>query len=223
MSADEAQSPKGIRFVKLLLISFALCSGSFVMDQTIRWSDSWDGLLNGVIHVFVVGINWCALILPWSLAIWSIFRWRNWQRFRPHWVLAPAVVQAFSVVIGLFLSPPTAHGSFKRFAGAEIPSDARNVNYHLSGGGLADYSITYYFECSPESLDKLTTEMKMVAGAELTDESVHYLPLIKNLPGCPDPKQWVGGRHYSSEQGSWDFTVIVDPTRTKVYVWMWCI
>ena len=59
--------------------------------------------------------------------------------------------------------------------------------------------------------------MKMVAGSELTDETVQYLPPIKKLPDCPDPKQWVGGRHYSSEQGIWDFTVIVDPTKTKIY------
>ena len=225
MSADERQSPKRIRFIKLLLISFALCAGSFVIEQTLRWSDPLDGFFSGLIMAFIVGVNWCIVTLPWSLVIWLIYHWRNWHRFRTYWVLAPAVVQALFIVIGLFLSPPTARGSFKRFAAAEIPVDARNVKYHLWGGGTADYNITYYFECRPESLDKLTAEMKLEAVSELTGETVQYLPMIKKLPGCPDPKEWIGGRVYSRDmdENGWDFTMIVDPTRTKVYVWMWCI
>lgn len=208
---------------RLLLISFALVTGSFVIDQTIRWSDPLDGLLSGLIQVFVVGINWCVLILPWSLAVWGLYHWCKWHRFRTHWVLAPAVAQVLSIVVWLFLYPPTAHGSYKRFVGVEMPVDAKSVKYHLWGGGFADYSITYYFECSSESLDKLTTDMELETGAVLTAEGVQYLPPIKRLPDCPDPKQWVGGRTYSKESGSWDFTIITDPTKTKVYVWMWCI
>jgi hypothetical protein len=55
MSADERQSPKRIRFIKLLLISFALCAGSFVIEQTLRWSDPLDGFLSGLIMTFCHG------------------------------------------------------------------------------------------------------------------------------------------------------------------------
>ena len=223
MSTDEPQQPQRIRFVKLLLISFGLCAGSFVIEQTLRWSDPLDGFLSGLIMVFVVGINWCVLILPWSLAIWGIYHWRNWQRFRTHWVLAPAVVQALSIVIGLFLSPPTAHGNFRRFAKTEVPADAKNLQYHLWGGGTADYSISYYFECSQESLAKLITGMKMGEGFEITSEYVPNMVHVGRLASPPTIAQWIDGHFYSREDGGWTFYLVADPTKTKVYIWMSCI
>ncbi len=205
---------------RLLLISFALVTGSFVIDQTIRWSDPWAGFLNGLDHVGFIGSGLCLDVLPWSLIIWGIYHWLGWKRFRSHWVLAPAVFQALLTLSELFLSPPTAHGSFKQFAKAEMPVNAKIVKYHLLGGGFTKYSITYYLECSYDSLDKLITEMRLEAGPVLATEDLQWLPRIRRLPGCPDYNQWVGGRVYTREKGKWTFMVIADASKTKAYVWI---
>jgi hypothetical protein len=44
MPQTESQTPKVMSFGRLLLISFALVTGSFFIDQTIRWSAPWEGI-----------------------------------------------------------------------------------------------------------------------------------------------------------------------------------
>ncbi|MES2595524.1 MAG: hypothetical protein V4662_09325 [Verrucomicrobiota bacterium] len=225
MTTEESSpqaAPQRLGFGKLLLISFALFTGSFVIDQTIRWSDPLDGLLSGLIQIIFTGSSWVVFMLPWSLAVWGIYRWCHWQRFRTHWVLGPAVLQVLLASAGLFVSPPTTQGSFRRFAKAEIPSDAKNIQYHQSGGGLADYSIHCYFECSEQSLEKLATDMHMGEQREMTAEEAEFLSPIKPRPGFPDYTKWVGGRRYSSESRNWFFDIFTDPTKTKVYVKIGC-
>lgn len=223
MTTEKPATYRRLGFGKLLLISFGLWTGSYVIEQTIRWSNPLEGFVCGLFHIFFTGISWAVLILPWSLVVGGLYKAFEWQRFRSHWVLAPSIAALAFTIIGLIQSPPTARGSFSNFTKAEIPAEAKNVKYHLRGGGVSDYSIAYYFECSSESLEKLVREMQMGEERDLTAESIHYMGLQKELPNSPDPTQWVGGRIYSREAGSWDFNVITDPTKTKVYVWMWCI
>lgn len=208
---------------RLLLISFALHTGSLAIEQAVRWSDLLEGLLVGLILIFVAGVDWCILIAPWSLIVWGIYHWRHWQRFRTLWVLAPAVAQTLFIFGWLCLYPPTAHGNFRRFAKTEIPADAKNLQYHLWGGGTADYSISYYFECSQESLAKLITGMKMGEGFEITSEYVPNMVHIGRLASPPTIAQWIDGSCYSREDGGWTFYLVADPTKTKVYIWMNCI
>lgn len=216
-----SSSCQRIGFGRLLLLSYAICGGSLIIDQTLSWTDHWEGLLNGVVQQIFLFVGWSLWMLPWSAVIWVIYEWRGWQRYRTAWVLALPVLYACWILGTLVVFPPTAHGSFKRFANAEIPADAKNVKYHLWGGGMADYSINYYFECSPGSLDKLATDMNMGMGGEMTTaESIPHLPHIKRLSGCPDHTQWVGGRAYSRETGKWFFHIITDPSKTKAYVWI---
>ena len=43
--------PKQRSFALLLLGSFALFNGAYILDQTVRWSDHWDGFWCGLVHV----------------------------------------------------------------------------------------------------------------------------------------------------------------------------
>ena len=215
MTSEKPAPFQRLGFVKLLLISFALWTGSFIIEQTIRWSDALQGFVCGLFHIFFLGFSWAVLILPWSLVIGGLYKAFEWQRFRSHWILTPSMAALAFTLIGFIQSPPTARGSFRRFAGTEMPPEATNIEYQLKGGGITDYSITYYFECSPASVSKLVEAMQMSRDHGALDDD---LP----LPGCPDHRQWTGGPRYFHSGDGWTFKLITDPTKTKVYVWMWC-
>lgn len=223
MPETESSKPKELGIGWLLLISFVLVTGSFVIDQTIRWSSPWDGFLNGLVHIAYFGSGMLLDVIPWSLLIWGVCRWVGLRRFRPHLILAPAAIQSFVLLSQLVSFPPTARGSFKQFTKAEIPEDARKTQYHLWGGGMADYSISYYFECSQESVAKLITSMQMGEGFEITPQYAPHMPHIGRLTSPPDLARWTGGKSYSREDGGWTFYLVTDPTKTKVYIWMCCI
>ncbi|GEP41545.1 hypothetical protein [Brevifollis gellanilyticus] len=227
MTTEESShqaAPQRLGLGKLLLISFALCSGSIIVDQTIRWSNPLEGFLAGSIFATIVTLSYGSiLILPWSFVIWGLYEVFEWKRFRSQWILAPAIAVVLLILAGFFTSPPTARGSFKQFANAKIPADATSLKYHLWGGGYADYAINYYFECSSESVEKLIADMQMEHAGRITAEEMPYLRPIKKLPEGPDYRQWVGGYHYSLERRGWFFDILTDPTKTKVYVWISCI
>ena len=157
--------PKPMPFGRLLLISFAVFNLGYIVDQTISWSDHLQGLANGIFHVMFSGIAWCIFVLPWSLIIFAFYRWRRWERFRTHWVLAPALL-AVMVSIGFLIAhPPTASNRLRTFAKADLPDRIRNLHYHFSGGGITDYSDTYYFETTPAEVDRLVLEMRLTKEA----------------------------------------------------------
>jgi hypothetical protein len=61
MTAEKPATYRRLGFVKLLLISFGLWTGSFVIEQTIRWSNPLEGFVCGLFHIFFMGISWAAL------------------------------------------------------------------------------------------------------------------------------------------------------------------
>lgn len=220
MSETESSKPKGLGFGWLLLISFVLVTGSFVIDQTLRWSSPWDGFLNGLVHIAYYGSGMLLDVVPWSVLVWGIYRGFGWRRFRTPLILAPAIIQAFVLLSGLISFPPTARGSFKQLAKVEIPTDAKNLQYFLSGGGTVAYSGSYYFECTPEELAKLITSMQMGEGSELTSHDIPPMGPLERLASPPDFPQWIGGRFHFRKVGNWIFEVSTDPTKTKTYIWM---
>src|SRR5688572_6971662 len=135
MSTEEPAAVRRLSFLKLLLISFGLWTGSFVIEQIIRWSNPLEGFVCGLFHIFFMGISWAALILPWGLVVGGLYKAFEWQRFRSHWILIPSMSALAFTFISLIQSPPTARGSFRRYAGTEMPPEATNVEYHLTGGG----------------------------------------------------------------------------------------
>lgn len=225
MSEEPAKSdPKRLNFGLLLLISFALFNLGYIVDQTIRWSDHGQGLINGLVHVLFFGMAWCLYMLPWSLMVLGLYRWRKWERFRTQWILAPSVLLVLGMLGGLLVDPPTPSRRFRDFAKIEMPSNVRNLRYQLKGGGIADYSDTYYFETTPEEVERI------IAGMSL-DEDKFYgregltLTSIKKLPDCPDFSMWKGARKYkgSDETMNWFYELITDDSRTKVYMRIGCI
>lgn len=225
MSEDPAQDDKKrLHFGLLLLISFALFNLGYIVDQTVRWSDHAQGFFNGVVHILFFGIAWCFYLLPWSLIVFALYRWRGWKRFRTQWALAPAVLVLLAMIGGLLFQPPTPSRRFKGFAKTELPSNARNLHYHFSGGGVADYGDTYYFETTPDEVGRIIGDMRLEADEFYGREGLTHTS-VSRLPGCPDFSTWKGAKQYKGwdDRQHWFYYLITDATRTKVYMMIGCI
>lgn len=219
--ADQAPAnPFG--FGRLLLMSFGIFSLSFLIDQMLRWSDPIKGLESGVVHIGLFGVFWVLILAIWSLIIFGLYNWRNWQRFRSQWVLAPALLVLITFIVSLVLDPPTPSQRFSRFAKTELPANAGNLKFEFLGGGIADYCDTYYFETTPAEVDRLIREIGLVED-EFYTPSKHGL---RRLPGAPDPATWPTSRRFRNRQDvelRWFHELITDGTKTRVYIQIMCI
>lgn len=224
MSGNSTQGDKARpHFGLLLLISFTLFNIGYLVDQTVRWSDHGQGFLNGVCHILFLGLEWCFTLLPWSLVVFALYRWRKWQRFRTQWVLAPAVLVLFATLGGLLLQPPTPAKRFKNFAKIELPANVQNLHCHFTGGGIADYTDTYYFETTPEEVDRIISEMHLDEDSSYGQVGSTY-SIISPLADCPDFSTWKGAKQYrgGDDEQHWFYYLITDTTRTKVYMMIGC-
>lgn len=201
-------------------MSFGIFSLSLLIDQILRWSDPIKGLQSGLIHVGQLGVFWILSLAIWSLLIFGLYRWRNWQRFRSQWVLAPAIFVLISFIVSLVLDPPTPSHRFRRFAKSELPAAAGNLTFEFLGGGIADHCDTYYFETTPEEVDRLIREIGLVED-EFYSPSKHGL---RKLPGAPDPAGWQGSRRFrkNDDRDHWFHELITDGAKTRVYVRIMC-
>lgn len=224
MSDETTKDIKRLHFGLQLLISFALFNLGYIVDQTVRWSNHAQGFFNGVVHMLFFGIAWCFYLLPWSLVVYALYRWRGWKRLRTQWVLAPAVLVFLAMIGGLIFQPPTPSRRFKSFAKTELPPNARNLHYHFSGGGVADYGDTYYFETTPEEVERIIGEMRLNEDEFYGRKDLTHTT-VSRLPGCPDISTWEGAKQYTGwdDQQNWFYYLITDDTRTKVYMMVGCI
>lgn len=138
-----------------LVISFGLYTGSYVLDQAFRWTDTREGIICGLVFVPIMGIIWLLMGLLPGLLIYGLFRWRKWERFRTAVVAAPGMLALATTVAELFVSPPTAPVRFKRFMGVDLPASASEIEAEFSGGGFGGYYDTYTFRCRAEDTDWL--------------------------------------------------------------------
>lgn len=220
---DQSQNDwKPIDFGRALLMSFGIFNLGFVIDQTVRWSNHFFGLLNGIVHIFFFGINWFIYLLPWSLIVIVLYQSRKSKRFRMHWILAPSVLTLIVSITQLVTYPETPSSRFKWLGKVDLPNGAQNLHYHFSGGGFTDYLDTYYFETSPDEVDRLITEMRLHEDENYGHEGRSHT-LVRPLPKCPDFSTWKGAKQYRVDDQEWFYYLITDGSRTKVYVVIGCI
>lgn len=224
MTETAKDDGKPMHFGLLLLISFVIFNLGYIVEQTFRWSNHLHGFVNGVFHVMVFGIVWCLYLLPWSLIVFAIYRWRDWKRFRTHWALAPAILALVVSIGSLIMKPPTPENRFKSFAKVELPNRIQNLHYDFSGGGIVDYGDTYYFETTPDEVDRLIADMRLKEDEYYGREGLSHTS-VSRLPDCPDFSAWSGAKQYraNDEETGWFFYLITDASRTKVYMLIGCI
>lgn len=212
------------RFGSLLFLSFLIFLLGFVIEQTLQWSNRLHGLLSGLMQGGMLGLAWCVIyVLPWTLILFGLYHWRGWWRYRTAWALAPSVLVAVVMVGSLGFHPPVPHKRFKRFAKIELPSDAENLHAHFMGGGFADYIDTYYFKTRPSEVDRMIRELRLEPDRFFAAEKSHSI--VKPLPGCPDFSKWNGAVQYKGwdQRQHWFYYLIVDSSKTQVYVVIGCI
>lgn len=224
MTENESNQPKRMKFGMLMLISFLLFNLGYVVVQTIRWSNHLHGFMNGVYHFVYNGMTWVIFLLPWSLLVFALYRWRKWKRFRSQWVLAPAVAGMLIWMSTLITNPPTPQNRFKRLAQTELPNDIKHLKYHFSGGGFADYTDTYYFETSSEEVDRIILDMGLKHDKSYGFEGNFYTSMTK-LPDCPDFSKWEDAKLFrgNDDREHWFYSLITNASKTKVYIQISCI
>jgi hypothetical protein len=223
MNLEISQRKKSLNFFLILLISFAIFNLGYIIDQTFRWTDAYEGFVNGIFHITVFGIGWFLYVLPWGLFVFIIYRWRKWKRYRSLLVLAPSIALLIYFVGSLVFWPETPNERFKRFTGVSLPASVSNLHWHFSGGGIADYDDTYYFTCKSEETDRLIKNMKLEKDPYFEKEG-GYSP-VNVLPNCPDYSTWDGLSQYrgGKDNGEWFYYLLTDSSKTKVYVVVGCI
>ncbi|MES2738663.1 MAG: hypothetical protein V4672_20270 [Verrucomicrobiota bacterium] len=212
---------KQLHFSAALACSFGLVTGAFVVEQAIRYTDHLEGLVSGLLHVFFTGIGWAVYFLPWSLLVYAVYYWGKWNRFRTAWIIAPALLWFFGQLSSLITSPPTPQHRLKQYAGASLPLVTEGLRYYFRGGGVADYSDTYYFKCSKDDVDRLILEMQLER-----DPSFGQLEAwgpIAALRDAPDPKTWKSATMYRRNDGGWFYYLLVNAGSTEVYIHYGCI
>jgi 4-amino-4-deoxy-L-arabinose transferase-like glycosyltransferase len=225
MELEDTPPPKQSHFALLLFLSFLVTVFGWTFEQTIQWSNHLEGFFSGLLQGAIFGLGWCLIyVLPWILIISGLYRWRRWRRFRTHWILAPSILIATALIGSLFVSPPTPENRFQRFAKAELPANAQDLHFHFSGGGMADYSDTYYFKTTPSEVDRIIHDMGLELDEVLDSEGRPYT-VVKALPECPDFSTWKGAAQYRGwdEREHWFYYLITDSSKTQVYMMIGCI
>ncbi len=214
-------SSSRLNFGITLVISFVLFNSSFVIDQAARWSNHLQGAKNGITHIIVYAVLWFIFALPWALAVFAIFRWRRWKRFRTPIALLPAFLALGGVLLSLVISPPTPQRRFEAFTPSKLPQNVQNLRANYFGGGFVDYTDTYFFETTNDEIERLISDLELEPH---TAYSRNYSP-IKQIEGWPDFKDWKGKEFYSGwdDDEHWFYYLLREESGTKVYLVVGCI
>ncbi|EDM28373.1 hypothetical protein LNTAR_10671 [Lentisphaera araneosa HTCC2155] len=135
--------------------------------------------------------------------------------------MSPSILPLIFVLWSLFTNPPTPHKRFKSLTKVDLPQDLKNLNHHFSGGGIADYFDTYYFETSPEKIDKLILQLQVTLDEHYEGKLSHSI--VPVLKGSPNYKEWSDAMQYKNNEGTWFYSLITNNNKTQVYVVVGCI
>lgn len=221
MNETKSIKRRPLHFGITLIISICLFNFAFIIDQFFRWSDHIRGLQNGLFHTIFYSMGWCIYFLPWSFLIYGIYKWRKLQKYRTHWIVAPSILPLIFVLWSFITNPPTPHKRFKSLTKVDLPRDLKNLNHHFSGGGIADYLDTYYFETSPEKIDKLISQLQVTLDEHYETELSHSIVPVLN--GSPNYKEWSDAKQYKNNEGTWFYYLITNNNKTQVYIVVGCI
>jgi len=110
---EDCQKPP-MEFGWVLKLSLLVFNLGFLLDHSLRWSNLLKGLLNGLVHCILFSFQWSISVLPWSLLIFVLFRWRGWCRWRTALILAPAVLLFASRIANRVTRPPNGTNSLRK-------------------------------------------------------------------------------------------------------------
>lgn len=220
---DTHNADKPMDFGAVLVLSFIIFNTGFVIAQTLRWTNPLAGLANGLFHSIVWSVVWLMLMLPWSLGVYFFYSKKLDIRHRAQCILAPAWLMLILSLGSLILQPPTAQKRFERLANLKFPTPVEDLNTNFMGGGLADFSDTYYFKTSSSEIERIIKEKQMVEDEPFGKFGL-FSTIIKPLKGSPDFKNWEGVKQYRwmDERHHWFCNLITDSSKTQAYIFVGC-
>ncbi|MDF3130084.1 hypothetical protein P0Y35_12825 [Kiritimatiellaeota bacterium B1221] len=228
----KTEKRKPLHFGWMLLISFVLFNSAPIVDQTLRWSNHFNGFVNGVFHIFFYGWAWVLYFLPWSLVIYGVYRWRKWKRYRAVWTLVPTVLIWGVVFVGFVTDPPTAKGIFERKILNPMPASVKNLRAFRAGGGVADYTYLISFDVDPEEFEAVLKSRPFERSSrKLRDLTLFrksygedpqpaiYEFLVGEKEDWPSPYEWgeVEVYEFETENHHWWYTLITDKAHRRVF------
>lgn len=185
-----------------------------ILEQGISWSVPFDGLRCGLIMGAALSPF---MLIPWALAgalgygIGSVKVLRNYRTVLS--LLLPACLIFFPVMSSCFdrISPGRR---FERLTGAPFPKHHRSLEYHFSGGLLADITDAFIFECPASETEELIRRLHL----QKTGDDPNKM-IIRPLPSwsapLDQPELWTPGTY----GGRVDYlTLKTDRQRTHVRV-----
>ncbi len=207
--------------VVAFLLSLPLFGAGYAVEQTIRWTNHWDGLRNGLFHMAVFCVAAAIYLIPWALIVHFCYRKRTSQKRRTLWMLGPSILMCLLSLFSLLSSPPTPERRFERLAKAEFPRQVEDLKTRFTGGGLTDFGDTYYFKTTSTEIDRLIREMKLTEDESFENSS--YSGWAR-LPGSPSYEDWKGAKQYkwSDSRDHWFSSLITDSGKTQAYIFIGC-
>lgn len=202
----------------LLTYSFLIFIAAIVLDQSIRWTNHFDGALNGLIQTVATGPSWLLFILPLSGLLYGLTTWLGKPQYQSRALLAPALGFLAFILLNLVFDPPTVANRLYRFTGAQLPVTANAIRSHFSGGLLADYDDIYYFTADSADTNTLIAQLQL-APAKF-DRDMLSSPAF---PGWPDPQLWLNRVVYRGGDDKWNYYLATDAAHEKVYLSVSCI
>jgi len=209
-------SKRQLPFWPALLLPFAVINLAFIIDQSIRWSDHWDGFLNGFYHIPFLCLGMCIYLVPLGLIVFFCYRNNGDKKRRNQWLMAPAWLFVILILAGLIFSPPVAEKRFERSMGSRLPDDAKNFSSELIGGGMYDRRDTFYFETTPGEVDRLIRETGLIEEDSFTEDNVSRI--FKPLANHSMFRSLEKPTLFKLFEGSCFRYLITDSSETHVFV-----
>lgn len=219
MNSPDPVCRKPLPVAMVALLWGALTTIGYTIDSTLRWTDHAEGFKTGLLLSSLMLIASLCYGTPWILAVWALYRWRKWRRFRSAWMLAPPLAFFLAVPVLWVIDPPDAASRLRKVANVSLPAEAQNLRWHHEGPTLASGSSDiYYFEAPPDAVRRFIFELNLKRDPQ-------YWPRGQSLPlrvptGWPDPAHWPGGTRYyrdSPEILGPRHEVFTDGLATRVY------
>jgi hypothetical protein len=218
----------------VLFLSLALPGAGCVVYGLLHWSKPVEGLKCAIFLMCpMLLLVWFFTQLPWTYAVFGLYRWRKWQRFRTAWALAPPIFVTVAMAGYHVAFPMTSTSMFRQLIVNPIPASVSNLRAFRSGGGLVPHNCLFYFEISPDDFPAIVgsksyklTDLKLndldLFSTSSFGESVR--PGIESMVGndsdWPMPYGWAGVEVYQyTGEGETQYTIVTDGNHRHIYVY----
>ena len=205
----------------ILLLGWIIFSGSYILAETMLWTNKTRGLSSGLFDVILLSIPFIIIFLPiMGLILFLIRRRRLPPMLRILIVTAPVLVRSLPMLGSALHTAQDPEGRYEQRMNCDLPETAENFQAYFSGGGLSDHTDLFYFKATPHEIQSLLESRPYKLRAP---ESLKYF-FIPNPPdGWPNPKNWDDLNVYTVDEGSWFYHVLTNKDQTQAFIIAGCI